>query len=104
MQVSAIEKYAIITLAFNDSPTGTDIRVSREITVREIIHNFFDACGYDRKSISGYYAKAEIARVLLFPTDTLKDKHIYDGDILRVQVKTGPVSTQSPTIVLPGKE
>ena len=79
-----IEKFAIIT-AEHPIFGSINIKISREIPLREIIRNLFDALGYNLKSIKGgFYAKAEVAEVLIYPTDTLKDRNIYDGDILHI--------------------
>jgi len=76
-------KYAIIT-AKHHTFGAIDIRVSRDMPVKEIIRNLFDALSRDKTTLQGYYAKGEVTRTLLMPTDTLRDKNIYDGEILRI--------------------
>ena len=81
--MAEIEKYAILT-AQHASFGVLDIRVSRDITLKEIISGLFDALACNKKMLKGYYAKADVAQVLLGPDDTLRNKGIYDGDILRI--------------------
>ena len=77
------DKYAYITVT-NKAFGDLDIMVSRDIPAKELIRNLYNALGADKSSINAYYAKAERAKVLLTPTDTLRDKGIYDGDTLRI--------------------
>jgi uncharacterized ubiquitin-like protein YukD len=81
--LSEIENYAILT-AQHESFGTLDIRVSRDIPVKEIILGLFDALSRGKKVPKGCYAKADVAQVLLSPTDTLRSQNIYDGDILRI--------------------
>ena len=81
--MDTLDSYAIIT-ARHEAIGEIDILASREIPVREIIRNLFDALSCEKKDLRGYYAKAERAQVLLAPGDTLKSKGVYDGDILRI--------------------
>lgn len=82
--MSETDKYAILT-AVHETFGQIDIRVSREITIKEIIHNLFEALDLDQQSIKGaYHAKTGISQVLLNPTDTLEYRNICDGEILRI--------------------
>ncbi|MCL1851540.1 MAG: hypothetical protein FWF88_00705 [Peptococcaceae bacterium] len=81
--MNEVEKHAILTIR-HDSFGEIDIRVSRDIPLKEIIFNLFDALSRDKKILKGYNAKAEVSQILLGPGDTLRDKGIYDGDILRI--------------------
>ena len=61
-----------------------DIRVSRDLPVKQIIHNLFSAIGASTNGLQGCYAKAMKSKKLLFPSDNLRDKEIFDGEVLRI--------------------
>lgn len=81
--MNEIEKYTILT-ARHESFGEIDIRVSRDIPLKEMIRSLFNALSQDKDALQGYNAKAEISHILLGPNDTLRDKGIYDGEILRI--------------------
>jgi len=75
--------FAIITVR-NEAFGQLDILVSRDITLKEIIHNLFVALNCDQEPLNGYYAKTNRQKILLDPNDTLRDRQVFDGDILTI--------------------
>jgi uncharacterized ubiquitin-like protein YukD len=84
--MDALRQFAIITVknkAFG--PTGhLDIRISRDVPVKEVIRNLFDALSCDKKTLNGYYAKSDRLKLIIFPNSTFRDAEIYDGDIIEI--------------------
>ncbi|MCL1791000.1 MAG: hypothetical protein FWG40_06535 [Peptococcaceae bacterium] len=81
--MNEIEKLAILTVR-HQLFDEIDIRVSRDIPLKEIIRNLFDALSLDKGSLKGYNAKTEVSNILMGPNDTLRDRGVYDGDILHI--------------------
>lgn len=60
-----------------------DIKISRKLQVKYIINQLFSALSLNN-AINCNYLKAVYSQKLLYHCDTLEDKNIYDGELLRI--------------------
>ena len=68
--MNPIYDYAIISI-WHQKHDQIDIRVSRDIPMKEIKKNLFVALSWDRTNLNGYYAKSDRTNLLIDPSDTL---------------------------------
>jgi uncharacterized ubiquitin-like protein YukD len=81
--MSTNEKYAIITASHNEIGE-INIRVDRYVPMKELIFNLFEALNCDKQKLKGYYSIAEKSHELILPNESLADKAIYDGEVIRI--------------------
>lgn len=82
--MSNIETYAIVSIS-SDFLSSKDIRVSRDIPIKDIIYSLAQALNVDVYSFQGGLSvKAVNKGVLLSQNDTLREHGIFDGEILKI--------------------
>lgn len=76
-------EYAIVTVK-NKYIGQINIKFSRKMKMKHMICNLFNSLNVDLTVINGFYVKAEYKNCLLMQNDTLEDKEIYDGEVLKI--------------------
>lgn len=79
-----MENKEVFVSFLHDSFGSIDVKISREISIKKIIPNFFDAISQPIPADISFYIKAVSTSKLISPNNTLEEMNIYDGEILKL--------------------
>lgn len=79
-----MESNSVLVTVISKDLGQLDIKISRDIPIKKIIINLFEAISKPLPEEVSFYIKAISSNKLIQPHETLEESEIYDGEILHL--------------------